>query len=87
MAVLAHLELQASEVDLFAQQLGEILAYADQIRAIDTDGVAPTAHLATPQTVDRPDAVRRSLDVPEALAGAPEAALPAGLFTVPRVIG
>src|SRR5205085_1911042 len=41
-AALAHLELDASETDLFARQLGEILAYAEVVQQIDTTGIPPT---------------------------------------------
>ena len=86
-AALAHLELDASELDLFARQLGPILAYADQVQRVDTTGVPPTASVVTRHSFDRPDEVRPSLDVHDALANAPEAAIDAGLFKVPRVIG
>jgi len=86
-AALAHLELDASEIDLFARQLGEVLAYAAEVQQIDTTGVAPTASVVTRHAADRPDAVRPSLDRAEALANAPDAAVEAGLFKVPRVMG
>jgi aspartyl-tRNA(Asn)/glutamyl-tRNA(Gln) amidotransferase subunit C len=86
-AALANLELEPSEVDLFARQLGDILAYADQVQQVDTTGVPPTAHASTRPSSDRPDEVKPSLDRDEALANAPDADLQAGLFKVPRVIG
>jgi len=86
-AALAHLELDASEIDLFARQLGDILAYAEIVQQIDTAGVPPTASLVSRHAADRTDAVRPSLDRDEALGSAPDAALDAGLFKVPRVIG
>jgi aspartyl-tRNA(Asn)/glutamyl-tRNA(Gln) amidotransferase subunit C len=85
-AALANLELDAAEIDLFARQLGEILAYADQVRQIDTGGVPPTASVVTRHAADRADEVKPSLDREEALASAPDPALAAGLFRVPRVI-
>ena len=85
-AALAHLELEASELDLFARQLGDILAYADEVQRIDTTGVAPTASVVTRHASDRADEVTPSLDRDEALANAPDATLVAGLFKVPRVI-
>jgi aspartyl-tRNA(Asn)/glutamyl-tRNA(Gln) amidotransferase subunit C len=86
-AALANLELDAAELDLFARQLGEILAYANQVQNIDTTGVPPTASIVTPHDADRPDVVAPSLDRAEAMANAPDANADAGLFKVPRVIG
>ena len=86
-AALAHLELDASEIDLFTRQLGDILAYAEVVQQIDTTGVPPTASIVARHAADRPDEVRPSLDRDEAIAAAPDAALDAGFFRVPRVIG
>ena len=86
-AALANLELDASEIDLFARQLGDILTYAEVVQQIDTTGVPPTAHVVTRHGGDRPDEVVPSLDLHDALANAPDAAMGAGLFKVPRVIG
>ncbi len=86
-AALANLELREDEIELYSQQLRAILAYADEIQQAETTGVTPTAHVLSEHTADRPDEVRPSLDRRTALANAPEAALEAGLFKVPRVIG
>jgi aspartyl-tRNA(Asn)/glutamyl-tRNA(Gln) amidotransferase subunit C len=86
-ATLANLELDPSEIDLFARQLGEILAYAEEVQQIDTTGVPPTASVVTRHAADRADEVRSSLDRDEVLAAAPDPAAAAGLFRVPRVIG
>jgi aspartyl-tRNA(Asn)/glutamyl-tRNA(Gln) amidotransferase subunit C len=86
-ARLAQLELTEGESQLFARQLGEFLGYANDVLAVDTRDVAPTAYVLTRPASDRPDQVRPSLDRDGALAGAPDAALDAGLFKVPRVIG
>src|SRR5437870_12038068 len=85
-AALAQLDLDEQELDLFARQLGDILAYANDVQQIDTTGVPPTASVVTRHAVDRPDDVRPCLDRDDALANAPDAALDAGLFRVPRVI-
>jgi aspartyl-tRNA(Asn)/glutamyl-tRNA(Gln) amidotransferase subunit C len=90
LAALANLELTPAEVDLFARQLGDILAYADEVQQVDTTGIPPTAHVATRHASDRPDQVGPSLDRDAALANAPDAARGAGagfFFKVPRVIG
>jgi aspartyl-tRNA(Asn)/glutamyl-tRNA(Gln) amidotransferase subunit C len=86
-AALARLELDDQEIEMFARQLGDILEYANQVQRIDTTGVPPTASVVTRHTVDRADAVTPSLDRGAALANAPDAAMGAGLFKVPRVIG
>jgi aspartyl-tRNA(Asn)/glutamyl-tRNA(Gln) amidotransferase subunit C len=86
-ASLAQLELEETELDLFGRQLGEILAYVDQLQRIDTTDVPPTASIVPAHAADRDDAVRPSLDRREAMANAPDPAREAGLFRVPRVIG
>jgi aspartyl-tRNA(Asn)/glutamyl-tRNA(Gln) amidotransferase subunit C len=86
-AALAHLQLDEAEIDLFARQLGDILAAADEVQGVDTTGVPPTASVVTRHSADREDEVRPCLDRDEALANAPDPALDAGLFKVPRVIG
>lgn len=85
-AALAQLELEPAELDLFARQLGEILAYATQVQQIDTTGIPPTAAVGG-GNADRADDITPSLPLADALANAPEAAPHAGLFKVPRVIG
>jgi len=86
-AALAMLELTDEEKQLFTKQLADILAYAEQVQAIDTSGVAATAHVLAGQGVERDDEPRPSLAVDDALANAPDADAAAGLFRVPRVIG
>jgi len=86
-ARLAHLELDEAEIDLFARQLGDILAAADEVQRVDTAGVPPTASVVTRHAADRADEVRPCLDRDEALANAPDPASDAGFFKVPRVIG
>lgn len=86
-AALAHLELTAEEKQLFTRQLAEILEYARQVQAIDTSGVAPTAHVRVDEGTEREDELLPCLSRDEALANAPDAAPEVGLFRVPRVIG
>ncbi len=85
-ARLARLELTADEKELFARQLAGILAYAEQIQRVPTDGVPPTSH-AGDAAMMRDDEVRPSLPRDASLASAPDADLDAGLFKVPRVLG
>jgi aspartyl-tRNA(Asn)/glutamyl-tRNA(Gln) amidotransferase subunit C len=85
-AELARLELTAGELELFTRQLGDILTYVEQIRTLDTAGVAPTSQVLN-RPVDRDDAAGPTLTRAELLGNAPDAAPEAGLFKVPRVIG
>jgi aspartyl-tRNA(Asn)/glutamyl-tRNA(Gln) amidotransferase subunit C len=85
-AELARLELSSDELDLFTRQLGDILTYVEQIRALDTTGIAPTSQIMN-RPVDRDDAPAPTLSRGELLGNAPDAAPEAGLFKVPRVIG
>ena len=84
-AELARLELTADEVELFTRQLAGILDYVEQIRVLDTTGVAPTSHVMN-QPVERDDVPVPPLDRSQALANAPDSASEAGLFKVPRVM-
>lgn len=85
-AELARLELTAEEIELFTRQLGDILGYVEQIQALDTTGVPATSHVVN-RPIERPDVPAATLPRRDALANAPDAALEAGLFKVPRVIG
>src|ERR1051326_870819 len=87
LAALAQLELDDAELEMFARQLADILAYADQVQNVDTTGVPPTTHVATRHRADRNDEVLASLDRLDVLAEAPEPAASAGFFKVPRIIG
>jgi aspartyl-tRNA(Asn)/glutamyl-tRNA(Gln) amidotransferase subunit C len=71
---------------LFTRQLGDILTYVEQIRALDTTGVAPTSQVLN-RPVDRDDTLQPTLSREDLMRNAPEPAPEAGLFKVPRVIG
>ena len=86
-AALAHLELTAEEKALFTRQLADILAYAQQLQAIDTSGVPATAYVHPGEGTEREDTPHASLALADALGNAPDADADAGLFRVPRVIG
>jgi aspartyl-tRNA(Asn)/glutamyl-tRNA(Gln) amidotransferase subunit C len=91
-AALAHLELDAAEIELFARQLGDILAYAGELQQVDTSGVPLTAYGVAGRSVDRPDELRACLDLADVFGNAPEsdtsskAHAGGGFFKVPRVI-
>jgi aspartyl-tRNA(Asn)/glutamyl-tRNA(Gln) amidotransferase subunit C len=86
-ANLAQIDMTASELDTFARQLTDILAYAATIQQADTSGIetdasANAANLPEP----RPDTPIPSLDRDAALAIAPDGRPAAGLFRVPKVL-
>lgn len=88
-AQLAHLEITDEERKLFAPQISEIVAYVEQLNAIDTSAVEPALGGLTPEgeqtESSRPDEVQPSLGQKLALDQAPDAA--AGHFRVPKVLG
>ena len=85
-ATLARLELTPEEVALFAEQLGDILSYVDELRSLDTTGVEPTSHPLSAGPVWRADEPVASLDRATVLAGAPGGSPASGLFKVPKVL-
>jgi len=84
-AHLARLALSDDEIDLFAGQLAAVLEHAEDVAALDTSGVAPTAHPLPVRNVLRPDEPGPCLDREEVLAEAPQAE--EGRFRVPRILG
>ena len=68
-ADLARLELTAEELDLFTRQLGDILTYVEQIRTLDTTGVAPTSQVMN-RPVDREDVPGETLSRQDLLRNA-----------------
>ena len=84
-AHLARLALSDAEIDLFAGQLAAVLEHAEDVAALDTSGVAPTAHPLPVRNVLRPDEPGSCLDREEVLAQAPQAE--DGRFRVPRILG
>jgi aspartyl-tRNA(Asn)/glutamyl-tRNA(Gln) amidotransferase subunit C len=83
-AKLARLDLPDADLAVLAQQLTGILRYMDQLKVLNTDGVEPLAHPLPVQNVFRPDELRSSLPVDEALRNAP--ARSGDFFAVPAVL-
>ena len=83
-AKLARLRLTNEEAQLFQAQLGDVLAFAAQLREVDVSGVEPAAHLVPMFDVMRADEERDWFTADDALANAPRAAHE--LFVVPKVI-
>jgi aspartyl-tRNA(Asn)/glutamyl-tRNA(Gln) amidotransferase subunit C len=83
-ATLARLNIDASWIDTFADQLGNILEYVETLDQIDTRDVAPTFHAVDKSNAFRKDATAGHLDRESALSNAPEEE--DGYFIVPKVI-
>jgi aspartyl-tRNA(Asn)/glutamyl-tRNA(Gln) amidotransferase subunit C len=84
-ATLARLDVTDEEVELFAGQLAAVLEHAEDVEALDTAGVPPTAHPLPLVNVLREDVPRDSLDRDEVLSQAPAAE--DRRFRVPRILG
>ena len=84
-ARLARLEVEEAATDKLAGQIGSILDYVDQLKQVDTAGVAPTSHALALTNAFREDAVRPHIDRDLALANAP--AQEEGCFLVPKIVG
>jgi aspartyl-tRNA(Asn)/glutamyl-tRNA(Gln) amidotransferase subunit C len=84
-ARLARLELTEDELDLFTEQLGQVLDHAADVASLDLAGVAPTAHAMALTNVLRPDELHPCLDRAEVLDQAPE--VEADRFRVPPILG
>ena len=84
-AKLARLTLSDAELDLFTEQLGRVLEHANDMNALDLEGVVATAHPFGLINVVREDEVAASLDHDTVLAMAPDAQ--DGRFAVPRIMG
>jgi aspartyl-tRNA(Asn)/glutamyl-tRNA(Gln) amidotransferase subunit C len=84
-AALARLELSEEELELFTDQLAEVLDHAADVAALDLAGVEPTAHPLALSNVLRPDELRPVLDREEVLAAAPS--VEEHRFRVPPILG
>jgi aspartyl-tRNA(Asn)/glutamyl-tRNA(Gln) amidotransferase subunit C len=83
-AKLARLRLNEEETQVFQEQLGQVLAYADKLREVDVSGVEAAAHAVPLFNVFRDDEARAWFTAEEALRNAPRQAN--GLFLVPKVV-
>jgi aspartyl-tRNA(Asn)/glutamyl-tRNA(Gln) amidotransferase subunit C len=84
-AKLARLTLSEAELELFTEQLGQVLEHAKDIAALNLEGVVATAHPFGLINVVREDVLRPSISRDAVLAMAPDAE--DGRFAVPRIIG
>lgn len=83
-AKLASLSLSEGEVDRFAAELGRIVAHVEQLEALDTRDVPPTAHVQVERVPLRQDEVTPGLSHDDALSQAPN--VEADGFAVPAFL-
>ena len=83
-ALLARIGLTEEEVEMFREQLSNILEQFETLRDVDTTGVAATGHAGQLQTVLREDVTENSLEQEEVLRNAPRREGP--LFRVKVVL-
>jgi aspartyl-tRNA(Asn)/glutamyl-tRNA(Gln) amidotransferase subunit C len=84
-SLLARLQLSDDELDLMTAQLGQVLAYVEQLAELDTRDVEPMAHAIDLRDVLAADEVRPSLQRELALANAPKR--DEEYYLVPAVLG
>jgi len=83
-AMLARIRLTDDEASELTPQLNKILGYVDQLAAVNTDGITPTAHPHDAAMPLRANVVTNSnrRDALQAVAPKTES----GLYVVPKVI-
>ncbi|OYW17790.1 MAG: aspartyl/glutamyl-tRNA(Asn/Gln) amidotransferase subunit C [Planctomycetales bacterium 12-60-4] len=70
-AVLARLEFSESEIAVFTEQLGKIVAFVEQLSEVRTEGVEAMAHPLDVHSVLRADKLRPGLSREAALSNSP----------------
>ena len=83
-ATLARLRFKEDEVNLFTQQLNDILEYFEKLKNINTKNIDPSTHAVNLSNVFREDEVRSSLPSDESLKNAPDSEQT--YFKVPKII-
>ena len=83
-AHLARLALTPEEETKLGAQLGNILGFMEQLKALEVSAVEPTAHAVPMVNVTRSDEIRPSIPHDEAMRNAPKQA--GGLFMVPKIV-
>jgi aspartyl-tRNA(Asn)/glutamyl-tRNA(Gln) amidotransferase subunit C len=83
-ALLSQLNIEEDKLDATIKDLNQILALADQMENIDTDGVEPMANPLDSVQRLRPDVVTESNKREAYQSNAPQ--VEQGYFLVPRVV-
>lgn len=83
-ASLARLTFQDEDAVRLESDMAGIIAFADKLNELDTEGIVPTAHAIPMQNAFRPDEVKPSFDRREILKNAPD--FDEEGFIVPKVV-
>jgi aspartyl-tRNA(Asn)/glutamyl-tRNA(Gln) amidotransferase subunit C len=83
-AHLARLGIDPADIPEYARNLSDILAFVEQLNAVDTTGVEPLAHPLDATQRLRADEVTETVDRENFQQHAPQTE--AGLYLVPKVI-
>jgi aspartyl-tRNA(Asn)/glutamyl-tRNA(Gln) amidotransferase subunit C len=83
-ALLARLDLHASEVEQFTTQLSSILGYVEQLQELDVSDVPPTTRAIDVSNVIRPDDLQPYPNREQILSVAPD--VNGDFFRVPKII-
>ena len=80
----AMLELSEEEAEMFAGDLSSVIAYADNLKDLDTENVVPMTHALQQLNVMREDVVENVLDREDMLESVKEHQ--AGEILVPTIL-
>lgn len=83
-ADLAMINYSGNELLKLSSEFEDIIAFADEISQVDTQGIEPTEYILNATNVLRDDVVMPSLDSDTLFSNAPEKH--AGCFTVPKIV-
>jgi len=83
-AHLARVKLKLEELDIFSEQLEEILRYMEKLNKVDVSHIPPTSHILPLKNVYREDKRKQSLETESVLKNAVQKKN--NHFCVPKVI-
>lgn len=83
-AELAHLKLSEKEIEIFQNEMNQILEYMEMLNELNTENIEPLSHPVEVVNVFREDKVSESIQREDALKNAPEAT--EEFIKVPKVI-
>ena len=83
-AELARLEFNDQELEMFTDQLGNILEYIDNLNELNTENIEPTSHAIEVNILLREDVVDQKITTNQVTHNAPQ--IEDDFFIVPKVI-